>query len=102
MDIPRILPVPENGSSAGEVSTPVSPPAETAGGGGLTFTNDEFQQRVKIVSAAIEDPAKFRQCIAEIHTYLSLFDEHVRGMQQEMANAGGPMQMFRMMMRGGK
>jgi hypothetical protein len=69
---------------------------------GPMFTNDDFQQRVEVIMAAIEDPEKFRRCIAEIHTYLSLFDEGFRQMGQDIANGGGPFAMIKAMFRMGR
>lgn len=62
------------------------------------FSNEEFQKRVSVVMEAIEDEEKFRRCVAEIHTYLSMFEEGFRGFTQEMANVGGPFAMFRKLM----
>lgn len=65
--------------------------------GGL-FSDEEFQKRVAIIMAAIEDEAKFRRCVAEIHTYLSLIVEGFSQMQMEMMSGGGPMALIRKMM----
>lgn len=69
---------------------------------GSLFDNDQFVARVAVVQAAIEDPVKMRQCIAEIHTYLSLFDEGFRNMGQEMAMSGGPFQLMKKLMGMGR
>jgi hypothetical protein len=61
------------------------------------FDNDQFQQRVAVVMEAIKDPEKERRCVAEIHTYLSLFDEGFRQMGQEIAMGGGPFALMKKM-----
>lgn len=66
------------------------------------FSNEEFQRRVNVVMEAITDPEKERRCIAEIHTYLSLFDNGMRQFMVEMAQTGGPMGMMKAMMGRGK
>lgn len=76
----------------------VEEPATDIGGG--LFSNDEFQKRVEIIMAAIEDPEKHRRAIAEIHTYLSLIVEGFAQMQMEMMSGGGPMALIRKMMGG--
>jgi autonomous glycyl radical cofactor GrcA len=90
MDMPEVLPVAEPLED--------SPPVEVTGG--FSLSNEEFQRRVEVVMAAIEDPEKYRRCIAEIHTYLSLFEQGFRQMQNEMIASGGPMGMFRKMFMG--
>ena len=92
MEIPEVLPVTEPHSET------ESPPSIT--GEGLSLSNDEFQRRVTVVMAAIEDPEKFRRCIAEIHTYLSMAEQGFREMQADMIANGGPMAMFKKMMFG--
>lgn len=62
------------------------------------FSNEEFQNRVSVVMEAIKDDEKQRRCIAEIHTYLSMFEEGFRGFSQEMMNSGGPFSMLRKFM----
>lgn len=90
MELPEVLPVesPEEESSPVEVT------------GGLALSDEEFQRRVTVVMAAIEDPEKFRRCVAEIHTYLSMFEQGFRQMQNEMLASGGAMGMFRKMFLG--
>lgn len=92
METPEVLPIAEPHTA--EESSPV----EIAGG--LALSNEEFQRRVTVVMAAIEDPEKYRRCVAEIHTYLSMFEQGFREMQNEMMNSGGPMAMIRKMMVG--
>lgn len=88
---------------------PVSGNDESAGGvydasGGL-FSDAEFQERVKVVMNAIDpandpDGEKFRRCLAETHTYLSLFDRGLRQMQADMSMMGGPFGLMKKMFGG--
>lgn len=97
METPEPLPVtPPQLASVPETETPPAPVA----GGGIGFSDDEFQKRVEIVMAAIEDPEKFRRCVAEIHTLMFMAEQGFRDMQQEMIAGGGPMAMFRKMFLG--
>lgn len=82
-----------------------SPNQEEVGG---VFSDAEFQERVEVVMNALKpendpDGEKQRRAIAEIHTYLSLFDRGIRQMQTDMVASGGPMGMMKTlfaMMRG--
>jgi hypothetical protein len=83
----------ENGTPGGVVDA----------SGGI-FSDEEFQERVRVVMNAIHpdndpDGEKNRRCIAEIHTYLSLFDKGIREMQSEMAMMGGPFGLMKKMFR---
>lgn len=73
-------------------------PEETSGQASAgVFSDDEFQKRVDVVMEAIKDEEKMRRCLAEIHTYLSLFEQGFREMQQDMLLNGGPFALMRRM-----
>lgn len=95
MDTPEVLPVSEPHMAEGTVE---GSPVEIAGG--LSLSNEEFQRRVEVVMNAIKDPEKKDRCIAEIHTYLSMFEQGFREMQNEMIANGGPFAMMRKMFMG--
>jgi len=85
--------VTDSSPTSGEESAPDANTEVTFG-----FSNEEFQKRVSVVMEAIQDEEKFRRCVAEIHTYLSLFEEGFRGFTKEIASGGGPFAMFRKLM----
>jgi hypothetical protein len=91
MEFPEVVPVADN---------PQEESVESPTVGGLALSNEEFQRRVNVVMQAIEDPEKYRRCVAEIHTYLSMFEQGFREMQNEMMLNGGPMAMVRKMFMG--
>lgn len=77
--------------------TEIETPSEDGGG---FFSDTEFQERVSVVMNALRpendpDGEKYRRCLAEIHTYLSLFDRGIRQMQTDVTAAGGPFAMMR-------
>lgn len=85
----------ETDSSPLDAESAVSIPPDNVG----RDKNAEFAYRVQAVAEAIKDEAKSRQAIAEIHTWLSMFDETFTGMMGMMQQSGGsPMGMLKMMM----
>jgi hypothetical protein len=89
---------PEPIQIAGGSSDPVLDLVEESTDTGGLFTNEAFQERVTVVMEAIKDEEKHRRCVAEIHTYLSMFDEGMRMMQAEIASGGGPFAMMKKLM----
>lgn len=91
-----------NGSVGKDLELAVSEDTPGGDAGGI-FSDAEFQERVAVVMNALDpenDPTgeKNRRAIAEIHTYLSLFDRGIRQMQSDMVNMGGPFAMVKKMM----
>lgn len=81
------------------------PPSEEPTGVAIAhpISNDAFQHRVQVVMDSMRDnPENQLRCMAEIHSYLSLFEEGFREMQQAMESGGGPMGLIRMMFSRGK
>lgn len=103
METPEPLPVPSPQlASVPEPDSPADPTAASDPAGGFSLSDEEFQRRVAVVMEAIKDPEKMNRCIAEIHTYLSMFEQGFREMQREMIAGGGPIVMIRKMLFGKK
>ena len=71
----------------------------------LILENDEFQRRVEVIMNAIhpDNPnadENLRRLYAEVHTYLSMFDQGIRQSMVDIAGMGGPFAMIRRMMGG--
>jgi hypothetical protein len=72
----------------------------------LIIENGEFQRRVEVIMNAIHPDnlnaeENQRRLYAEVHTYLSLFDEGMRQSMLDMASMGGPFGMLKKMMSRG-
>ena len=84
----------------------VEEPTEVESSPSLIIDNDEFQRRVEIIMNAI-DPTNenaqenTRRLFAEVHTYLSLFDEGMRQSFMDMQAMGGPFSIIKKMMSRG-
>lgn len=78
-----------------------APPVEELPGVSIVhpISNDAFTHRVDVLMNAMRDnPENQLRCMAEIHSYLSLFEEGFREMQTEMAAGGGPFGLLRKML----